>query len=528
MPDHQIAGAVASPGYMIERIVDGSSLHTANGLAFGLDGRLHIASVMGESIFALDFATGVIEVVVAPLAGESDDLLFTSSGDLIWTALLEGVVRIRRTDGTMHDLASGLPGVNSIALTRDGKRLFVGQVFMGEGLWEIDLSGIAPPRLVAENTGGLNAAQFGPDGMLYAPSWGRGQVVRVDPNSGATSVLAEGFKKPGAVRFDARDQLYVLDDATGELFALDPVGGMYERRLIAQLATSTDNVIFGPTGLAYVSNMVDNSIHEVDPMTGTVRVVIEGKLGFPRAIALTANARGDTLHVADSCSYRTIDTQTGKVRDLARAVASEVKFPTAISATTGGVLLTGEVFGVVQLYDNNGAHVRDIEGFDKPSAAVLLGDGSFLIAEPEAGRIVHVTGEERRPLVTGLHNPAALADAGDGTVLIAESDTGRLLRIALVDGEISVLAEGLGMLRAVAVGPSGLVAVLDVQGGRVLTIDPLTGQSTLVAAGLKVGYLMKPYPRSGGIAIGSDGAIYVTADSENAIDRILMVERPGP
>ena len=270
-----MADPSTAPGYTIERIVEGSGFHTANGLAFGPDGRLYVASVLGESVFALDVATGTIEVAVAPFAGESDDLLFTPGGDLIWTALLEGVVRMRRADGTIHDLASGLPGANSIALTRDGRRLFVGQVFMGEGLWEIDLAGVAPPRLVVDGTGGLNAAQFGPDGLLYAPSWERGQVVRIDPDRGETTVLAEGFTKPGAVRFDARDQLYVLDDGTGELFALDPAGARYDRRSVAKLATSTDNFVFGPTGLAYVSNMVDNSVHAVDPATGAVVVGVE-------------------------------------------------------------------------------------------------------------------------------------------------------------------------------------------------------------------------------------------------------------
>ena len=264
-----------------------------------------------------------------------------------------------------------MPGVNSIALTRDHKRLFVGQVFMGEGLWEIDLAGAAPPRLVTGETGGLNACQFGPDGMLYAPSWERGQVVRVDPEDGRTMVVADGFNKPGAVRFDAHDQLHVLDDATGELFALDKMGARYKRRLVASLAPSTDNVTFGPSGLAYVSNMADNSIHEVDPRTGTVRVVVKGKLGFPRAIALTAEADGDLLHVADGCAYRTVHTRTGNVRDVARAVASSVKFPTAVSASAGAILLTGEAFGVVQVFDRHGNHLRDIEGFEQPGATRL-------------------------------------------------------------------------------------------------------------------------------------------------------------
>ena len=109
----------AALGYAVERIVDGSGFHTANGVAFGPDGRLYAASVLGESIFALDLATGAIETVVGPFAGESDDLVFTQAGDLIWTALLEGAVRMRTADGRMRDLATGLDGANSIALTRD-------------------------------------------------------------------------------------------------------------------------------------------------------------------------------------------------------------------------------------------------------------------------------------------------------------------------------------------------------------------------------------------------------------------------
>ena len=97
--DGGTACPVVAPGYVIERIVEGCGLHTANGLAFGPDGRLYVASVMGESIFALDVASGAVEVAVGPPQGESDDLLFTPGGGMIWTALLEGVVRMRRADG---------------------------------------------------------------------------------------------------------------------------------------------------------------------------------------------------------------------------------------------------------------------------------------------------------------------------------------------------------------------------------------------------------------------------------------------
>ncbi len=509
----------AALGYAVERIVDGSGFHTANGVAFGPDGRLYAASVLGESIFALDLATGAIETVVGPFAGESDDLVFTQAGDLIWTALLEGAVRMRTADGRMRDLATGLDGANSIALTRDGKRLFVGQVFMGEGLWEIDLAGLAPPRLVAEHTGGLNAFQFGADGMIYAPSWERGQVVRVDPESGHTTILAEGFGKPGAVRFDSAERLYVLDDATGELFTLDEQKPLWAPRLVARLATGTDNFAVGPGDLLYVSSMVDNSIHEVDPRSGAVRTVVAGGLGFPRAMALSSGPEGERLHLADSCAYRVVDPRTGAVSDMARAVATPLKFPTSVSVGPHHVVLTGEVFGVVQLFDRDGNFVRDVGGFEQPSAAIELDDGSLVVAEPISGRITQASGDDRRAVATGLHHPAVLADAGGGMLYVGESGTGRLLRIAIADGTVSEIARDLGAIRALAVTPDGAVAVLDVEARRVVLIAS-GGGCVEVARNLPVGYLREPYPRSGGLAIGGDGTVYVAADVENAIYRV--------
>lgn len=513
--------AVLAPGYSIKRIVAGSGLHTANGIAFGPDGRLYVASVSGESIFAVDIVSGAVTVEVGPFAGEADDLLFTPDGDLISTAFIEGVVRRHRRDGSSDELATGLPGINSIALTRDAKRLFAGQVFTGEGLWEIDLAGSAPPRLVVDHTGGLNAFHFGPDGMIYAPSWDRGQVVRVDPDSGATTVLAEGFGKPGAVRFDAADQLYVLDDQSGELWALDRDGDTWRKRFITQHATATDNMAMGADGLIYVSNMADNAIDAVDPKTGAVRTVVAGALAFPRAIAMSTGPDGEEIHVADSGAYRVVDPKTGAVRDVARAVATLLKFPSSVSVGPSHVVLTGEGLGVVQLFDRKGGHVRDIGDFSQPSAAIELADGSLLVAEPVAGRLLKVTGDDRRTIADHLDHPAALVDAGDGSVLVAESGSGKLLRVVLADGAVTTLATGLGGCRAIAVAGKERAFVLDATGGRLLSVDIGDGQATRIAGGLPVGYLNKPYARSGGIAAGADGSIYVAADVENAIYRIM-------
>ena len=527
--DHPAGPPTLSPGYRTERIVEGAGFHTLNGVAFGPDGRLFAASMSGESLFALDLTSGQIETVVGPPLGMGDDLIFTAGGDILWTAMLDGIVRKQDRHGRISDLACDLPGINSLALTRDGKRLFVGQLFPTEGLWEVDLNGVKPARLVLAKTGGLNAFQFGADGMIYGPSWFNGTVLRIDPESGEHQVIAKGFTKPGAVRFDSKEQLYVLDDATGELFHVNPEDGA--KRLIAQLATATDNFAVGPDDLMYVSNAADNAVHEVNPRTGSVRMVVQGKLAFPRAIAVAATPQGDMVHVADGSSYRIVDPRTGGIEDVARVIASELLFPNAVSVNGDHVMLTCEALGTVQIVERaSGKFLHTIKGFEKPGDAIELADGSLIVTEPAAGRVLRVTerllpifGHSHAVLAEGLNLPGGLADARDGTIYVAESGSGGLLRISVPGGDVSEVATGLGAIRAVAVAPDGTLVTLDGNDGTLYAVDPRNGSKEVIARHLAVGYLQEPHPRSGGIAVGSDGTIYVAADRENALDRIVRI-----
>ncbi len=121
-----------------------------------------------------------------------------------------------RPDGTIDVLATGLPGINSTAWKQDG-RLFATQVFLGDALYEIDPAGKEPARKIIEGMGGLNGFDFGPDGMLYGPLWFKGQVAKVNADTGELTVVAEGFKVPAAANFDSKGNLYVVDTALGQV-----------------------------------------------------------------------------------------------------------------------------------------------------------------------------------------------------------------------------------------------------------------------------------------------------------------------
>ncbi len=514
------ATIVCADGYAIIELVAGSDFRTLNGLAIDSDGRILVASALGESLFAYDRGTGLVETVVGPPLGAADDLIVTKGGDVIWTAVLEGVVRIRAANGEIRDIAHGLIGINSIALTRDGKRLFVGLVFNGDGLYEIDLAGKRPPRQVVAKLGGLNAFAFGPDGMIYGPSWERGEVLRIDPESGQSKVIARGFVKPGSVKFDANDLLYVLDDAAGSLYRVDLESG--NKHLVIQLATATDNMIFDSSNLLLVSNMADNSLQEVDVATGQARLLKVGALAFPRAIAAPAND-GGLLYIADTGSLRSVDPKTGAVTDLARSIATELSFPTDVSISGSDVIVTCEFAGSVQVVDRKTANIKlTLAGFDKPSGAVRLLDESILVAEPALGRVTRQRGIARETFVAGLLAPTALCVANAGSVYIGDSGSGKIEQADIRTGKLQPIASGFGSIRALALAPGEQLLALDTLRKELVSIDLHSSGKRIIASNLPVGILSEPYPRSGGIAVGSDGSVYVAADASNAIYRITQ------
>ncbi len=130
----------------------------------------------------------------------------------------------RKGDGPVKKLASGLPGINSLAYRKDG-RLYATQVFLGDALYEIDVEGVKPPRMITEKMGGLNGFEFGPDDKLYGPLWFKGQVAKVDVDKAELTVVADGFKIPAAVNFRFQGQ------SVGGRYRARPIGaGRSENR----------------------------------------------------------------------------------------------------------------------------------------------------------------------------------------------------------------------------------------------------------------------------------------------------------
>jgi sugar lactone lactonase YvrE len=457
----------------------------------------------------------------------ADDIAIAPDGTMAWTGFLTGDLYARTGDGPIRKLASGLPGINSLAYRKDG-RLYASTVFLGDTLYEIDVAGVKPPRMIMEKMGGLNGFEFGPDDKIYGPLWFKGQVAKVDVDKAELTVVAEGFKVPAAVNFDSKGNLWVVDTALGQLVRVDPKTG--EKKVVAQLKPSLDNLAIDAEDHIYVSNMADNGIQEVDAATGAAKQVIIGKLALPGGIGVASDGGKDTIHVADLFAYRTVDGSTGEVTEQARMHADGTTLEYPLSATVKGneVMLSSWFTGTVQVIDRRtGKTTEMLHGFKAPHDAIRLDDGSILVAELGSKSLLRISGEhgkDRTALIGGLEGPIGLVGGTKGDVYVVEAYAGQVSKVES-NGEKTVIAKDLKMPEGLALAPDGTLVVAEVGARRLIRIDPSSGKVEEIAANLPIGLPATPggLPSNipTGVAVGATGTIYFSSDVENAIYKVV-------
>lgn len=512
----------------VEVVVPGSHFHGAHGLAFDAKNRLFVGDVLGQAIYEVRPEARAVNALVPAPMGEADDLEFGPDGTLVWTAFFAGEVRARRPDGKILTLASGHPGFNSIAFAPDG-RLFATTVFLGDTLYEIDLEGVAPARVVAEGLGGLNGFDFGSDGMLYGPLFTKGKVARVDVETGAVEVVADGFGVPAAVNFNSKGELFVVDIARGQVVRVDPASG--EKVLVAEVAPMVDNLAFDSKDRLFITNASDNAVIEVDVATGRQEVYLSGALSVPGDVAWD-EARQQLL-IPDVFSFRAVRPPDYEVLEIARAFERELHLPCFVAVNTSWFAVSGLAIGTlsptgVQVFDAaSGADQAAIGGFDIPQGLLFDGENQLLVADFGRGEIVRVdvTNPDTREVVAeGLRGPVGIARNAAGALFVTEYHGGALSVVDLATGEKNVVLADLDQPEGVDVFPSGRVAVAEVGKKRVLSIDPESGRFEVLASRLPIGLdLPDALPPTGvptGVAAVGDDTLYVVSDQETALYRL--------
>jgi len=127
----------ASPDMAAPILARGAIISGANGMHFGPDGMLYVASVIGSEIVVLDPETGTVIRRIRDGVNSPDDIAFSSDGSFYWTSILSGEVAGIGPDGSLVTAARLTPGSNPITFSPDD-RLFVSQCFFDDQLYEVD------------------------------------------------------------------------------------------------------------------------------------------------------------------------------------------------------------------------------------------------------------------------------------------------------------------------------------------------------------------------------------------------------
>ncbi len=523
--------------YSQQFLVPGSWFHGVHGLAFNKDDQLFAGSVIGQTLYRVQIDSGEVDRVIDPPTGMADDIAFADDGTMAWTAFLIGKVYIRKPNGKTIEVANGMTGPNSLAFGKDG-RLFVSEVFLGDALYEIDIKNVDKPdfkplarnelRRIAEKLGGLNGFEVHKDdGFLYGPLWFKGEIVKVNLETGAAEVIASGFKTPAAANIDPqnRDNVYVVDTGTGGIWSVSLTSKA--KKLVASMKPGLDNLAFDSRGRLFVTSMTDNGVYLVDKQTGAHRTIVEGKLAVPADLAVTSEGGKDTVHVADVFSYRTVDGANGDVTDVLRVHGETHAYPIGISVGPKNVLLSSWFSNTVEKVDRKtGKLVATLGEFAAPVDAVEFADGTIYVAELASGNLVKVSadGKERSTVMKELRGPVAMVHGAGPLIYITEISAGVVTEIDVAAGTRKVVADNLTGPEGIDLGPDGKLYVAEVGQKRVVSIDPATGAKTVIASNLDIG--LAPFPGGPpalvptGVAVGRTGIVYVSADIRNSLYKL--------
>ncbi|MCS7475227.1 hypothetical protein ACFFQW_29380 [Umezawaea endophytica] len=502
----------------VRRLTDPNPLWGSNGVAFGPDGRLHVAQFLAGRISAVDLATGDVEVVVpgdGPVQSP-DDLAFGPDGSMYITDLIPGRVWRRDPRGDFSLVTDQVGVPNGIAFV--GDRLFVNEMRPNGRLLELLPDG-GPPRVLAADLAMGNAMQLGPDGRLYYPHMLTNRVYRVPVDGGEPELVAEDVHEPVAVRFDRGGVLHVLSrGAAGFVTRLD-LFGTGDRTVVTSGVVGLDNAAFDDENRMFVSSFASGGVAEMRPDGRTREVVPQG---FDGPFGVTVDL-GGTVYAADH--YRLAGPVDGGV-----VTHGLLTFVHGVAAD-GGLLHVTSQYGDVRTHDPvTGKTVVRARGLDRPTGIAVREDGSLVVAESGAGRVVAVDGSDTvTVLADGFDRPVDVALDAEQRCYVSDDVRGAVFRVD--DGKPVLVADGLDAPQGLAVHGDTLYTV-ETGGRRLISVALPTGDRTVEAEDLPVGappgetreepalftHGLPGAPRRfAGLAVAPDGSLYVSADGEGTV-----------
>ncbi|HOE17104.1 MAG TPA: SMP-30/gluconolactonase/LRE family protein [Syntrophorhabdaceae bacterium] len=568
-------------GPSVETVLRSTPLYGTNGLAIDKDDHLVIAAINPKAIFVMDTDTGkILKKYTHPLITGPDDVSIAKDGSIYYTDIFSGNVGKISPVGEVTLMANLGPWVNSIRLSPDETKLYVGHCIGGDRMTEIDLK-TRQTRIVAENVGWPNSSSFGPDGRYYSPLNMRGEVIRWNLQTGEREVVFRIPSPPSSVKFDAKGRMLVTEFITGTIWRYDL--NTKERKMIAKNVTiGLDNIAIDSKGRMFIASNHNGGIQELYE-DGRTREISPPGLLIPSGGAIINLAAGEEFVVGDYWNVRFYDTKSFKqtrhipsgfypwvqykgqpeYAEVAKdfSYLLNVGLPMTVAASPDGntLVISSWPSNCINVYDLKENRVtRTIDG-NRPIYAMPFG-GDLVVSELETHSVVAIAPDgKRRTLAEGLGmlkgaDPEKkswmpdwlrismlrlIAKMSDGLVYpsgmtaqgknlyVAEWFKGEILQI-VADGQVlakpKVVASGLKQPEGLAFAKDGSLLAIESAIGRLVKIDPASGKKTVLAehlkTGLKPGFKAAPSYVFSGVSVGSDGSIYVSCDQGNEVVKV--------
>jgi gluconolactonase len=205
-----------------------------NGLAFGADGSLY-ACDYGVNAIVKFSPSGECRLVADGWNGEAfdrpNDLAFGPDGSLYFSdpksyseTTDDGEVFRITPEGAVERAASGLHFPNGVAVSPDGRRLYLAESAMERVLvFPIGEDGSLgdPEEFVSMPGGDPDGMAFDEAGNLYVAHFGGSAVWKIAPSGEPIGVLRTPGAKPSNVAFGGKDKktLFVTEDETNAVYS---------------------------------------------------------------------------------------------------------------------------------------------------------------------------------------------------------------------------------------------------------------------------------------------------------------------
>lgn len=503
----------ASRGREVAR---GAETNSLNGIYMSpVDGNAYVTSVGGDEITVHDPETGELLDRIGPERGVHgpDDVFIADDGTMYWTEILTGYVgKLEPGKDPVRQLVG--PGVNPITMSDDG-RLFVGRLFLGQGLYELDPDLEDDPVLINENLT-VNSFDFAPDGNLYAPSFFTGEVLRIDVDS-AIPVTADVVASVGgvssAVKFNSLGEAYAVNIGEGLVLKLD-FSGANNHQVVLDTVGTIDNIAFDSQDRLFAAVGADNEIVRVD--RHGAKTLTRAGFGLPGGVAVSPDG---TVWVGDLFVMRGIapgsKRWTTSYYDRFYPPGTGFAGSTTVSADGDDLILVSGFANSVQVMDA----VTGSVSFDTRTLAIVTNavrhDGMVVATQLGLGNVVDAA-DPTHVLLDGLVVPLGLASDGD-TLYVGDWATGIVW--AVDDAGPRVVASDLVLPEGMAVDGDRLL-VVEPPLRQVTAIDLATGARSPVIVGFDYSARVPdgffPFGPMAGVAVG-DRSIYVSDDGVNKV-----------